>query len=65
MGDGCCAQMIATIYRAYLPREEWRESFAKFLDQMDCAKFDKLLDNCPPGIATKDAKDFVPSYKVS
>ena len=49
---------IATIYREYLPRDTWRESIAEFVKSLTPTRFEALLDNCPEGIAMRDAADF-------
>lgn len=53
---------IATIYHAYLPADTWRDEFADFVSGLSVDSFEKLLDNCPKGIATRDAADFA-TYK--
>ena len=49
---------IATIYREYLPSDDWREGIAKFVEGLTPDRFQALLDNCPEGIAARDAADF-------
>ena len=49
---------IATIYREYLPADDWREGIAKVVDTLTPKRFQALLDNCPKGIAERDAADF-------
>jgi hypothetical protein len=49
---------IATIYREYLPSDAWREGIAGFVEGLNPERFQALLDNCPAGIATRDAADF-------
>lgn len=49
---------IATIYRRYLPADPWREGIAEFVESLTPERFRALLENCPEGIAGRDAADF-------
>jgi len=37
---------------------ERRQSYATFLEGLDTTKWDRLLEHCPEGIASRDAADF-------
>lgn len=56
-------QGFAAVYRNNLPQEEWRESFAKFLDDLTAEGWDRFLAHCPEGIASKNAADFTADYR--
>eukprot|EP00638_Chattonella_subsalsa_P003537 CAMPEP_0117756390 /NCGR_PEP_ID=MMETSP0947-20121206/14049_1 /TAXON_ID=44440 /ORGANISM="Chattonella subsalsa, Strain CCMP2191" /LENGTH=450 /DNA_ID=CAMNT_0005575967 /DNA_START=135 /DNA_END=1487 /DNA_ORIENTATION=+ len=51
-------QQMVDIYRNYLTQEPWREEFGNFIYQLEDDSFERLLKNCPPGIAERDAADY-------
>ncbi|CAM9415276.1 unnamed protein product [Heterosigma akashiwo] len=58
-------QQMVDIYRQYLPQEPWREDFGEFLYALDDAAFERLLKNCPAGIADRDARDYTSPDSVT
>jgi len=58
-------QQMAAIYRHYLPKDDWRESVAAFVDNLTGEAFDRLLLNTPAPIETRDAAQYKSPDQVS
>ena len=58
-------QQMAAIYRHYLPKNHWQESFATFLDTLTGEGFDTLLVNTPEPIEARDAAQYTSPDVVS
>ena len=58
-------QQMAAIYRHYLPKGDWQESFATFLDTLTGPGFDTLLLNTPKDIESRDAAQYKSPDTVS
>jgi hypothetical protein len=50
---------IATMYRAYLPKEETGEEFAAFVEKLDEGNFAQLVANIPPEIVDREPYELV------
>lgn len=51
-------QGIVAIYRKYLPKNPEAESFARFIDSLDDARWRRLVANIPSEITSRDPADF-------
>jgi hypothetical protein len=51
-------QSIVKMYRKYLPEDPEAESFAQFIEALDEATWDRLVDHIPAAIATRDPAEF-------
>jgi len=51
-------QSMSGMYRRYLPANAESDSFARLIDSLDDAAWDRLVDNIPAGIADGEPKDF-------
>jgi len=51
-------QAIVGMYRTYLPAEERAEAFAVFIENLDEAAWNRLVENIPAGITQREPADF-------
>jgi hypothetical protein len=51
-------QMVARFYRTYLPKNEAGDAFASFVDALDQAAFDRLVEALPDEITQADPATF-------
>ncbi len=58
-------QSIVTLYRHYLPADPDAEEFAEWIESLDEAAWNRLLDAIPAAIAEADPADFTRSSPVS
>jgi hypothetical protein len=49
---------IVTMYKTYLPKDEWADEFARFIESLSADEFDHLLKKLPEGIVNRDPDEF-------
>ena len=52
-------QAITMMYRRYLPSDPSAEAFAVLADRLTAESWDRLLDNIPTGITSREPREFV------